>query len=248
MQRTTVPRLALAARFCSACARGALVLLFLFGFVQRGAAQRETAPPPRPLHFFKNYLASGDYVVGGVGLRGLGDATGFATGTINIPDTSQAAAANQPVRPVPAGATIVAAFLYWQTVEKSQSAFAGQHGFFNGFPIIGTVLGNPNAPVSWSAGGCAGSSNGTTTLRTYRADIRPYLSIVNGVVQGNGSYQVRLADSGSNGGGTPLTLGATLVVIYRVLSPTVPLNAVVVYDGAFAPSNTSQGMNQNVQG
>src|SRR5260370_42354123 len=179
MQRTTVPRLALAARFCSACARGALVLLFLFGFVQTGAAQTAIAPPTPPLNFFKNYLVSGDYVVGGVGLRGLGDATGFATGTINIPDTSQAAAANQPVRPVPAGATIVAAFLYWQTVEKSQSAFAGQHGFFNGFPIIGTVLGNPNAPLSWSAGGCPGSSNRTPTPRPHPSPLRPSPTLPN---------------------------------------------------------------------
>ena len=219
-------------------------LALLIGLSGIGLAQ---APNP-PLSFFKNYLVTGDYAVGGVGLRGLGDGSGFATGTINIPDTTQATAANQPPTPVPAGATIVAGFLYWQTVEKSQSVFAGQNGFFNGYPITGTILGNPNAPVSWSSGGCAGSSNGTTTLRTYRADVRPFLNVANGSFQGNGSYQVRLADSGSNGGGTPLTLGATLVLIYRVSSPAVPLNAVVLYDGAFAPGNSLPIMNQSIQG
>lgn len=200
----------------------------------------QTTPP---LNFFRNYFVTGDYVVGGVGLRGLG-VNGIATGTINIPDSKQHNATS-----VPAGAGIVAAFLYWQTVEKSQSAFAGQNGSFNGYTITGTVLGNPNAPVSWSAGGCAGSSNGTTTLRTYRADVRPYLNLdSNGNVLGNGSYPVSLADSGSNGGGTPLTLGASLVIIYRVLSSAVPLNGIVLYDGAFAPSNSSSIMTENMPG
>ena len=197
------------------------------------------------LTFFKNYFVTGDYVVGGVGLRGRGDLTGFATGTIGIPDQNSVPAAG-----VPAGADIVGAFLYWQTVEKSQSARAGQNGFFNGYAIAGKLLGNNNAPVSWSGGGCAGSSNGTTTLRTYRADVRPLLKVVNGVVQGNASYQVRLADSGSNGGGTPLTLGATLILIYRVKTktPAFPLSAIVLYDGAFAPSNASVTFSQTIQG
>src|SRR5215472_9525720 len=175
--------------------------MLLLGFSPTGLAQT----PDPPLNFFKNYFVTGDYVVGGVGLRGLGDATGFASGTITI-------------NSVPAGADVVAAFLYWQTIEKSKSSLLGQNGFFNGRAITGTILGNPNAPTSWSSGGCAGPSNGTTTLRTYRADVRPFLNLVNGSAQGNGAYPVRLADSGSNGGGTPLTEGATLVVIYRVLS------------------------------
>src|SRR5215475_14705744 len=82
-------------------------------------------PPDPPLTFYKNYFVTGDYVIGGVGLRGLGDPTGFATGTVNIPDTGNYANA----KTVPAGADIVAAFLYWQSVEKSQTAFAGQNGF-----------------------------------------------------------------------------------------------------------------------
>src|SRR5215472_18689535 len=132
-------------------------LMLLFGFSLSALSQ---APDP-PLNFFKNYFVTGDDVVGGVGLRGLGDGTGFATGTINIPDTGNYANA----KAVPAGADIVAAFLYWQSVEKSQSAFAGQNGFFNGHAITGRVLGNPNAPTSWSAGGCSGSAQGTKTLR-----------------------------------------------------------------------------------
>src|SRR5216683_2991384 len=164
----------------------ALGLMLILGLAQSGLAQTSN-----PLNFSKNYILSGgDYVVGGVGLRGAGDATGFATGRISIPDTVQAAATGVPSPGVPDGANIVAAFLYWETVEKSMSAFAGQKGFFgpinfnsdgsvsvSSHPITGTVLGNGNAPPSWSSGGCAGSSNGATTLRTYRADVRPFLPL-----------------------------------------------------------------------
>jgi hypothetical protein len=194
----------------------------------------------QPLNFFKNYFVTGSYAVGGVGLRGLGDGSGFATRTITMNCMT-------PGGCVPDGGDIVAAFLYWQTVEKDKSASAGQHGFFNGRAIVGTLLGNPNAPVSWSSGGCSGSSQGTTTMRTYRADVRPFLNVVNGVAP-NGPYQVKLADSGSNGGGTPLTLGASLVILYRVLSPPMPLSAISIYDGAFAPANGSQTMSLDIQG
>jgi hypothetical protein len=156
---------------------------------------------------------------------------------------------------VPPGADIVAAYLYWATVEKSQSAFVGQTGFFNGYPIVGTILGNPNAPTSWSSGGCSGSSNGATTMRTYRADVRPYFPVDHdpasptfGRLLPNGNFAVRLADSGSNGNTAPNALGATLVIIYRVLNPVLPLNAIVLYDGAYAPSNAGQNTSQNMIG
>lgn len=211
-----------------------------------------------PLVFGNNYFVTGDYVVGGVGLRGLGDGSGFATGTINIPDQSpQGYIAG--ARSVPAGAQIVAAVLYWETVESSSTLNIGSSGFFRpvfpggpatGYPITGVVLGSPNAPpVSWSSGGCSGSSNGTKIIQAYRADVRALLpQDANGNVLANGSYEVRLADSGSNGGGVPLTLGATLVIIYRVMSPNFPLNSIVIYDGAFSSSTTSAGMSQAVQG
>ena len=250
--QTTIPTLGTISqgrRLMPAAVAWALGLLLLFGFAQTASAQNvTTACSPTSLCLSNNYFVTGDYVVGGVGLRGLGDSTGFATRNITIPDPN-AYATGVPPQQVPAGAEIVAAFLYWETVEKSQSSFAGQNGFFNGYAISATVLGNPNAPTSWSSGGCSGNSLGTTTMRAYRADVRPYLPLdANGNIQANGSYQVKLADSGSNGGGTPLTLGATLVIIYRVLSPTMPLNAVILYDGAAAPSNAGLTMSQPMVG
>jgi hypothetical protein len=59
---------------------------------------------------------------------------------------------------------------------------------------------------------------------------------------------VSLADSGSNGGSAPLTLGASLIIIYRVLAPSLPLTSVVIFDGAFAPGNGSSTVTQSLQG
>src|SRR5260370_36480420 len=98
-------------------------LLLMSGFTQNSFAQT-----PLPLGLSNNYMVTGDYVVGGVGLRGLGDGSGYATGEINIPD-SAAYASNAPLQQVPPGADIVAAYLYWQTVESS-GTFTGRNGFF----------------------------------------------------------------------------------------------------------------------
>jgi hypothetical protein len=229
----------------------ALGLLLVLGFAQSGLAQ--TTPP---LNFGNNYFVTGDYVVAGVGLRGLG-VNGLATQQFTMPDKNSV-----PSTGVPSGADIVAALLYWETVESSQTTFAGQNGFFRpvlppgsggpatpGYPITGAVLGNPNAPVSWSSGGCSGNSQGSKTMRTYSADVRAFLpQDSKGNILANGTYEVSLADSGSNGGSPPLTLGASLVIIYRALTPGLPLNSVVIYDGAVAPANGSSTMSQTLQG
>ncbi len=230
----------------------ALGLMLMLGCVESGLAQTP------PLNIFKNYFVTGDYVVAGW-VPGSPNVGGYAPGTISIPDARQISAlgGSQLVGPtsVPKGADIVAAYLYWATVEASTNAFAGQKAFFNGYAITGTVLGNPNAPTSWSSGGCSGSSQGSKTMRAYRADVRPYLpldldpgSSTFGALLANGTVPVRLADSGSNGNTTPFALGASLVVIYRVTSPAAPLNAIVLYDGSFAPSNTSSIMTQQIAG
>jgi hypothetical protein len=227
----------------------ALGLLFISGVAQSGWAQTGT----NPLNLFKNYFVTGDYVVAGW-VEAPPDGSGYAPGTISVPDIRQPSQNGVP-NAVPKGADIVAAYLYWATVEGNQSSFAGKQAYFNGYSITGTVLGNPNAPVSWSSGGCSGSAQGSKTMRTYRADVRPYLSLDRdstsqtfGALLANGSFPVRLADSGSNGNTAPNALGATLVIIFRILSPAVPLNAIVIYDGAYAPSNTAQNTSQTMAG
>src|ERR1700741_1817500 len=224
-----------------------LTLPVVIGFAQTGFAQTN-----QPLNFENNYFVTGDYVVSGVGLRGLG-VNGFAAKQITMPDANSV-----PSTGVPSGADVVAAFLYWEPVESSQTAFVGQNGFFRpviaggpatGYPITGVVLGNPNAPVSWSSGGCSGSSQGSKTMRTYAADVSRFLpQDSQGNILANDTYEVSLADSGSNGGGAPLTLGASLIIIYRAITPSLPLTSVVIYDGAFAPANGSSTMSQTMQG
>jgi len=226
-----------------------LVAVFLLLII---AAQPLVAQQPLGDKPFTNYFVTGDYVVGGWVEQSSNGV--LATGTISIPDSQKQPNAGS----IPVGADIVAAYLYWGTVEGSQTLFVGQQAVFNGYKIVGKVLGNPNAPTSWSSGGCTGSSTGSKTMRMYRADVRPYLPLdtnsasptfgallANGL---NGSIPVQIADSGSNGNTQPNALGATLVIIYRQLSPALPLNAIVLYDGSYAPSNSNPTMNQTLIG
>src|SRR5215469_8578059 len=147
-----------------------LTATLVLGLLMFCSGQPGSAQTPLPLSLSNNYMVTGDYVVGGWNKTSSTTINGtlLSTGTINIPDPG-AYATNVPLQQVPAGADIVAAFLYWQTVENS-GVHSGQNGFFsnNGgtynYPVSGTVLGNPNAPVSWSSGGCARSSQGSKTI------------------------------------------------------------------------------------
>jgi hypothetical protein len=241
-----------------------LLLVLVFGFSRKAAAQFAAAPADPPLNFGTNYFVTGDYVVAGAYGMTTNISNGFATGTINVPDANPAIKKGPPGNPgitgvtqVPPGAQIVEALLYWQTVEKTSatpgSSDTGQKGLFG--PLIGGVpqlypISGLNLPshstVSFSNGGCSGGSTGKL-VRTYRTDVRGYLPMdANGNVLANSTYEVRLPSSSST---TPITLGATLVLIYRVISPAVPLNSIVIYDGAFATgSTTTLTMSQPVQG
>jgi len=224
-----------------------LGLILLFGFAPIAFAQ---APYQLPLSLDNNYMVTGDYVVGGWTKGPSIAINGMSNGTINIPDPIAYGGANLEQK-VPVGADIVAAFLYWGIVENS-GVHSGQNGFFNNgsfnYPISGTLLGNPNAPVSWSSGGCAGAANGSKTMVMYRAEVSALLPVdANGNVQPNTSYTVSLPDTGK-AGQPPYALGATLVIVYRLLAPNVPLNAVIIYDGAYAPSNTAQTTTQPMIG
>jgi len=106
-----------------------LALVLIFGFVQLGIAQNPN------FKIFKNFFVTGDYVVAGW-VQGASDASGYAPGVISIPDNVQAPYLQSGVpASVPKGADIVAAYLYWATVEGSQNTLAGQTAFFNGYKI-----------------------------------------------------------------------------------------------------------------
>ena len=221
---------------------GATLVLILLVFC---SSQLGSAQTPLPLGLDNNYMVTGDYVVSG---------WSKAAGSITIPD-QVAYGTNTPLQ-VPPGADIVAAFLYWQTVENSGTP-GGQNGFFGGSPpnvsvasnpITGTMLGILEAPVSWSSGGCAGSSQGSKTIVAYRADVSALLPIdSNGNALPNTTYQVSLPDTGKPSQ-PPFDSGATLVIIYRLLGVNSPLTAVIIYDGAYAPSTSSQTITLPLQG
>ncbi|WP_348262908.1 choice-of-anchor D domain-containing protein [Telmatobacter sp. DSM 110680] len=182
-------------------------------------------PSPNPLLLENNYFVTGDYASAGVTLRGTGIG-GVATGNITITSGGQG---------VPDGADIIDAFLYWETIENTASP-SSANGTFRGYSITGQQIGTdiPN----YTDGVLTG------TLRMYRADVNLYFAAqANGVRYASGTHSVSLPDGG--GSALPVTEGASLVVIYRVLSPNFPLKSVVIYDGSAVP--TTAGM-QVVQG
>jgi len=193
------------------------------------------------LTFNNNYFVTGDFAVGWVSLRGQGGAGGFATGAISIPNVGSSDLANT----VPAGADIVAAYLYWQAVEYDRSAPAA-NGFFRDYPITGQQLGSdlfftPSPAPPPLPGG------GSTVMRMYRANVLPYLPLdQDGRRLPVGPHTVTLPDGGTGSLlKLPLNSGASLVVIYRVLSKGFPLKAVVLYDGAWVKPD---GMQLTIRG
>jgi hypothetical protein len=214
-----------------------LLLVLVFGFSRKATAQVASAQSINgPLNFANNYFVRGDYVVAGAYGMTSHLMNGFATGTINIPDTQNKGITGP--NQVPADGEVIAAVLYWQTVEKVGQLGTGQKGFFRpvfnggpqtGYPISGVNLPPAHSTVSFSSGGCSGSSTGKI-VQTYRANVL-------GALRRDGTGNVL-----ANG------QGATLVLVYRVLDPNVLLNAIVFYDGPFAPTASSPTMSQTVTG
>jgi VCBS repeat-containing protein len=194
------------------------------------------AQQPDALGYFKSFFVTGDYVVGGVGLRGRG-VNGIASGEIELSG-------------VPPNVDVVAAFLYWQVVTKSQSgADAGGVGVsFRGHPLsaatdqpFGKVLGT-GTPPCWSSGGGTGSSSGTNSTYTYRTDVLRFFDVnSDGKFAVNGKHAVQLPD-----GNGAIALGASLVVIYR--DPSLPLRAIVLYDGNYTMGQANETMSQRIRG
>ncbi len=182
-----------------------------------GVAQTTPTPPadgilgtPVPLAEKFRFNVHGDYVAAGIGLRNTG------SGPITIS--------------LPAGSTIVQAFLYWAVMDNALSSTLTS-GTFNGTAITGTLVGS-TAPPCWLP----------TTIFTFRADVTTLVV--------NGTNQVSLASgvTGSSPGNVvpspataPLLEGASLVVVFS--NPAVVLKTVIIQDGAvtfvFPPAVTT---------
>jgi hypothetical protein len=245
--------------------RFALALLILL------AARTPVQAQPGDLTFFKNYFVTGDYVVGGVSLRGTGE-RGMATGTISMGG-------------VPANADILAAFLYWET-EVSRNARPSTLGakFRDGAITWGPAAGetiardlDPRGTASCSSeddwdrhasqGDDSRGRKDSRQVKVYRADVLRFLPtgqdpgkpnygklLVNDadlINHGLPLHSVTLPDGDGHWdrhgkGPTLSTAGASLIVVYR--APAKPLNAIVIYDGGETLDKKSHEFSQTIQG
>jgi hypothetical protein len=222
--------------------RTAVLLALSFAFLPSGSSEAQEA-----LQFFKNYFVTGGYAAGGVSLRGTG-VGGVATDDI-------------PIAGIPPGADILAAFLYWETIVTQQNPDAGVVGAtFRGNALtpgaasksLAKALNPAGTAPCWSSGGGAGGADGAHRMVAYRADVLRFIPIDRDVSSPtfgkhlvNGLHTVALPDSGS-GNSVPSTAGASLLVVYR--DPSMPLAAVVIYDGGYTMDQRTQQMTRNVQG
>ena len=238
----------------------AAALTVLAGQTGQGQGQ-PPPPPPNALKFFKNFFVTGDYLVAGVGLEGLGNSTTrLASGLINLGTLGSAGA----LPTADSGAEVLAAFLYWQVVTSDGSDAGAFTATFNGRPLgspdlTAQNITTPDGPIAvigdpagtapcWSSGGGTGQGGSKRTF-TYRADVLRFLDIVNGRHRITGTYPVQIPDLG-NSSATPRALGASLVVIYRRpnQAPVQSLNAIVMYDGSYTMDNAHPVMAQTVKG
>ena len=203
-------------------------------------------------HFFKNYFVTGDYVVGGIGLRGSGG-------------TAQTIV----VDGVPANADVLGMFLYWQTVVSTSGlASASEGATFEGQEIGGIadaegtnvkLVNTGGTSPCWSAGGATGASSGSKVLAIFRADVLRFVDDINPVTGKlainsadriaagvpSGGFSVSVPDGGT-GGSLPLAQGASLVVVYRDASK--PLKSIVIYNGGFSLNNATDNFNLGLAG
>lgn len=201
------------------------------------------------LKFYNNWFITGDYAVAGTGLKTTG-----GVGAINmsgVPCTSGVGASARIVACGTAGATPaypIAAFLYWETIETTATA-AATNGIFDGSPIVGTELGSDSASSCWT-------DAPKQTLRVYRADVLRFLPIdtTSHLRRVNGPHTVQLGGgvTGNIGVLPAGTLGASLVIVYRVTVPGrpvfMPLRSVVLYDGVSTLSKSNRSITQQITG
>ena len=221
--------------------RALLAVVTAWLFLQPGVARPLAAGSP--LAFFKNYFLTGDYLVGGSSVWRQG--------------INGRAAAEIEISGAPAGADIVAAFLYVQTAEAVQ--WSGiDHATFNGVSL-GPGDGSFARALNWDAGTypCWAEWDPRRRIVTYRADVLRFLPIgADGKTSANGIHTIEVPDDGSAypdideapeswGGMGPRAVGAALVVVYR--NSSSPFKAIVIHDGGYSTLAT-QTMDLTIDG
>ena len=229
------------------------------------------------LNFFKNYFVTGDYVVGGIGLRGLGVSSpgtqaitggvgSYATGVIHISGVPGYVANG-----VPQHADIVAAYLYWETIAStSVDPISLSKGTFRGLKIVGTQIAATGTLACVGSGGGGGQQSNAQPLLVYRADVLRYLPYKKDPVTGrplgqrlvndadltaNGFslHTVTLPDSGAGGTQSPSSGNQAFLTEGASLLVVyriagAPLKSVVIYDGGYTFSSINPLMTQTLEG
>ncbi len=142
--------------------------------------------PQVPLTGVVDVTVKGDYVAAGVGMRNIGG------GTINIA--------------LPAGSTIVQAFLYWAII-RPPGAPAANTGTLNGFGVTGALVGTSGDPCwpSFSAG---------NFIDVYVDDVTGIALNGANILTGFPSFLFGNQPPQSAPAAFPLLEGASLVVIF----------------------------------
>src|SRR5581483_4636600 len=135
--------------------------VLLWGWLLMVAPLALAQTPGAPLSFGNNFFVTGDYVVAGA--YGMNtnftviNKVSYTTGIISVPDVNPGITG---VKQVPKGAQIVAALLYWQTIEKSGlvpgAPGSGQNWYFR--PLLYSKNGGPAAPGYAISGTSLGST------------------------------------------------------------------------------------------
>jgi len=218
----------------------ALIGFSFTGLVPRTAAQAQATDA---LPYSAGFLVTGNYVVGGVDLLTNGEA-----GIIHFDEAHGNA--------VPAGADVIAAYLYWETVSSVPYSLAD--ATFRGRNIPAAKAATL-ASLPGSGASCWGSGQGSATkLTMFRADVLAMLpKQFDSAGNWTGKYLVNDVDLGAanlhtvsmpqigTGAVVTQTAGASLFLVYR--QPSDPLRKIVVYDGAFAPA-VGATMTQRIAG
>src|SRR5688572_1587281 len=203
-----------------------------------------------PLPFARSFLLTGNYAVVGVDLLPqAADCATFAPdcyakGNIVVDACPQSGA--QPGSCIPAGADVVAAFMYWEQISLDPAAIPPTKF------LSQTVTNAKRSDVTLPSQASCLSSGGALKLSMFSADVLRFFPLqtdLNGQSTGRrivtGTHQVALPEVG-NGNQARQGAGASIFFVYR--APNEALRKIVVYDGASLQTPAGTVMSQTLQG
>jgi hypothetical protein len=202
------------------------------------------------LPFARSFLLTGNYAVVGVDLLPqAADCATFAPdcyakGDIQVNVCPSTGA--QPGSCIPAGADVVAAFMYWEAISLDPTTMPPAR--FLGQTVTNAKRSDRDLP---SEASCL-SAGGALKLSMFSADVLRFFPLQKDVnLQSTGrrivtgTHQVALPEVG-NGNQARQGAGASILFVYRTADD--PLRKVVVYDGVYLQTPLGTVTSQTLQG